>query len=266
VIDHVPGLADRARGRWPEVVLVENALDAGVSNARNAGIAQAQGDIVAFLDDDAVAEPTWLQRLLAVYAESPAIGVGGSIDPLWTGDRPSWFPEEFDWVVGCTYTGLPTRRAAVRNVIGTNMSFPREALDTVGGFDSRLGRVGTVPVGCDETELCIRLGRRWPERELVYEPAARVSHKVPARRATWRYFLSRCYAEGRSKAVVARVAGSHDALSTERVYTTHVLPAGVLGAIRDASVGRAAAIVAGFAATALGFVAGWAEGARAGAR
>ena len=141
------------------------------------------------------------------------------------------------------------------------MSFPREALEAVGGFDSRLGRVGTVPVGCDETELCIRLARRWPDRELVYEPAARVSHKVPALRATWRYFLSRCYAEGRSKAVVARVAGSHDALSTERTYVTRTLPRGVLRGLAAAlrgdvgGLGRAEAIVEGTALTVLSYAA-----------
>jgi GT2 family glycosyltransferase len=253
--------------------VVENRLDRGVSNARNAGVGRSSGEIVAFLDDDAVAEPTWLETLQEVYAETPAIGVGGSIEPIWAGGRPAWFPDEFGWVVGCTYTGMPTHRAPVRNLIGANMSFPREVLEAVGGFDSRLGRIGSLPIGCDETEFCIRAARRWPDRELVYEPRARVAHKVPARRATWRYFVSRCYAEGRSKALVAHVVGASDALATERSYTAKVLPAGVGRAVRQGlagsdggALGRAAAIVLGLAVTALGFGAGWVEGARAGAR
>jgi GT2 family glycosyltransferase len=273
VVDHEPDVADRARERWRGLTVVENVLEPGVSNARNAGVECAHGEIVAFLDDDAVADPTWLESLLAVYAETQAVGVGGRIEPIWISGRPAWFPDEFGWVVGCTYTGLPARRASVRNVIGTNMSFPRDVFAAVGGFDSRLGRVGSAPVGCDETEMCIRAGRRWPDRAIVYEPAARVAHKVPARRATWRYFLSRCYAEGRSKAVVAQVAGASSALSTERGYAARVLPAGALAALRDAwvngngaALGRAGAIVLGFAATALGFGAGWVEGARPEAR
>jgi GT2 family glycosyltransferase len=226
--------------------------------------------VVAFLDDDAVAATDWIAGLVRGYAEEgSALGVGGSIEPIWTTGRPRWFPSEFGWVVGCSYTGLPERSAAVRNMIGTNMSFRREVFETLGGFDSRIGRIGKVPIGCDETELCIRARRRWPDREIMYDPRAHVVHNVPASRTSWRYFVTRCHAEGRSKAIVVRLAGSTRALSTEIGYSTRVLPAGVVAGLRDAiadgdgsGLARAAAIVIGFAATSLGFVAGWIEGAR----
>jgi GT2 family glycosyltransferase len=269
VVDHEAELARRAAERWPAVALVENPGEQGISAARNAGVDQSSGDVVAFLDDDAVAEPDWVAGLVRRYAlHDSAIGVGGSIEPIWATGRPRWFPSEFGWVVGCSYTGLPERPSAVRNLIGTNMSFRREVFDTVGGFDSRLGRVSNVPVGCDETELCIRAGRQWPDREIVYDPQVRVAHNVPAGRTSRRYFVARCHAEGRSKAIVARLAGSTRALSTELGYSTRVLPAGIVAGLRDAVDGdgsglaRAAAIVLGFAATSVGFVAGWIEGAR----
>ncbi len=262
VVDHDRGLAQRARERWADLSVVENASDRGVSNARNTGIEAAKGEVVAFLDDDAVAEPKWLENMLLAYAEDSVIGVGGSIEPLWNGGRPAWFPDEFGWVVGCTYTGLPDRPTAVRNVIGTNMSFRRDVFGAIGGFESRLGRVGTSPIGCDETELCVRARQRWPERSIVYDPRVRVAHRVTARRRQWGYFVSRCYAEGRSKAVVARLVGSRDALSSEFGYATRVLPAGVVRGVRDALLrsdragwARAGAIVVGFAATVAGFAA-----------
>jgi hypothetical protein len=153
------------------------------------------------------------------------------------------------------------------------MSFRREVFDEVGGFDSRIGRQGALPIGCDETELCIRAGRRWPDRDVVYDPAARVAHNVPAQRGSWRYFVSRCYSEGRSKAVVARLVGSQRALTTELRYTTHVLPAGFVSSLNDAlfradrnGFARAAAIVVGLGCTSLGFAAGWIEGARSATR
>jgi GT2 family glycosyltransferase len=270
VVDHSPPVAERARDRWPDLTVIENPEDAGVSNARNAAIERAQSEVIAFVDDDAVAEPSWLETLLRGYDES-SLAVGGSIEPVWQAGRPRWFPAEFGWVVGCSYTGLPDRPAPVRNVIGTNMSFRREVFEAVGGFDNRVGRKGSLPIGCDETELCIRARRRWPDRDVVYDPAARVAHKVPPNRGTWRYFLSRCYSEGRSKAVVARLAGSTSTLSTELRYSTRVLPAGIARELHEAltagdgsALGRAAAIVLGLGSTSLGFAVEWIDQARGG--
>ena len=94
--------------------------------------------------------------------------------PDWTSGRPPWFPSEFDWVVGCTYRGMPTERARVRNVIGANMSFRRSVFAAAGGFALEMGRTGSYPLGNDDTEFCIRAHRALPDQELVFEPRARV--------------------------------------------------------------------------------------------
>ena len=65
------------------------------------------------------------------------------------------------------------------------MSFRRADVVAAGGFRLDLGRVGTRPMGCEETELCIRMSARRPGSVLRYEPAATVRHHVPAQRATW---------------------------------------------------------------------------------
>jgi glucosyl-dolichyl phosphate glucuronosyltransferase len=260
VVDHNPSLAARVRERIAEVVVKENLGARGVSTTRNTGVAAARGAVVAFLDDDAIAAPDWLERMLHAYQETSVMAVGGAIEPLWETGRPAWFPPEFGWVVGCSYTGLPDRPATVRNVIGTNMSFRSDVFEAIGGFDSAIGRVGRLPVGCDETELCVRAHHRWPERTIVYDPHILVSHRVPARRTRVAYFLSRCYGEGRSKALISGRVGSRDALSTELRYVTRVLPAGVARGLRDtlagdpSGVGRSAAILAGLAVTSIGFL------------
>ena len=254
VVDHNPDLQERLRVARPGVVVVSNVGRQGLSGARNTGVAVASGEVVAFLDDDAVAGREWVAAQAAAYADPTVIGTAALIEPAWAAGRPGWFPPEFDWVVGCSYTGLPTGTAEVRNAIGAGMSMRRAAVLAVGGFDDGLGRVGTNPVGCEETELCIRLRAANPGARIVTVPAARTRHLVPADRGTFRYFRTRCWAEGISKAGVrSRSCGA--ALGTERAYVVRVLPLGFARALRDRRPRRALALAAGLVATTGGYLA-----------
>jgi len=264
VVDHNPGLLQRLCSEAPQVKAVENGEERGLSGARNSGIAVARGEVVAFLDDDATAAPDWLEQLTVPYADEAVIGVGGFVDPVWPRrQRPAALPPEFDWVVGCSYRGLPETTAPVRNMIGANMSLRRSVFADVGGFRSGMGRIGTRPLGCEETELCIRARRWFPAAVILFEPRARVRHRVTLERTGWRYFRSRCYAEGLSKAAVSDRAGSRDGLASERAYALRTLPSGVLRGLADtltlrdiAGVVRGFAIVAGLLVTATGYLVG----------
>ena len=221
--------------------------------------ATATGEVLAFLDDDAVAEPDWLERLLAGYEDPRVLAVGGAVLPWWVAGRPAAFPPEFDWVVGCTYRGMPDVPAPVRNLIGANMSFRRQLLERAGGFVDGIGRIGTKPVGCEETELCIRLGQLDPEGVILFDPSVAVRHVVTPDRTTLRYYARRCWSEGRSKALVAARVGSRDALSNERRHALLILPRALRSALaRFDLVGavQAAAIVTGLFITTAGYVAG----------
>ena len=262
VVDHNPQLLERVRRELPAVHAHANASRRGLSGARNTGVTLACSPIVAFLDDDAVPARDWLAKLVAPYEDGRVMATGGRCDPDWLAGRPGWFPEEFDWVVGCTYRGLPGALSEIRNPIGASMSFRRWALDATGSFREDIGRVGRTPLGCEETELAIRLRRRLPGSRVVYVPDAAVSHLVPAERARLQYFLARCHAEGISKALVSGSAGARRALASERRYAYRTLPGGVARGARDAlrgdlaGLGRAAAIVVGLAVTVAGYVRG----------
>lgn len=260
VVDHNPKLLQCVDEQVPGVITVTNDEPRGLSGARNCGIRAAQGELLAFIDEDALARRDWLERLTFGYSDPNVLGIGGAVEPIWLANQPEWFPEEFNWVVGCSYRGLPQTTAPVRNLIGCNMSFRRKVFDRIGGFKHGIGRVGTRPTGCEETELCIRLTQNYPDSILLYEPKAQVYHRVPGQRTRWRYFGARCYAEGQSKALVSRVVGARASLTSERRYTVDTLPQGLKRNLRDAllhrepmGLARAAAILAGLGITTAGY-------------
>ena len=265
VIDHNDSLLGRARGAFgPDVLVTTNTGPHGLAGARNTGLSLAMGDVVAFLDDDAEAEPGWLESLVGPYDIPTVAGTGAYVMPMWPGGRrPRWFPPEFDWVVGCSYRGLPEVVARVRNPIGAAMSFRRSLFDEVGGFDTDMGRrLGARPLGCEETELAVRAQATNHQIEFVHVPQARVRHLVSADRTRFRYFVRRCYAEGLSKAALAQRAGPSPALASERHYASSTLPRGVLGGVTDglrgdvAGLARAATIATGLVVTSVAYVLG----------
>ncbi len=275
VIDGDTELERLARKKLDGVVVAMNAHPSGLSGSRQTGAERASGTILAFLDDDAIADPDWIAELLVAYEDPGAIGVGGHVDPLWQEPAPAWFPPEFNWVIGCTYAGMPIKVTRIRNPIGANMSVWASVLAEAGAFDSRLGRVdgrqglsGTA----EETEFGIRTTATHPGRYWVYRPQARVRHAVTPDRATWRYFIARCRVEGRAKGLLATVAGAGPGLESERIYVRSVLPRAVARNVRAGLAGerdafaRAGAILAGLAVTTLAYVISRGETIRAARR
>jgi hypothetical protein len=273
VIDHNPELAAQARRSLAGVTVLESHEPPGLSGARNAGLRSASQPVTVFLDDDARARPGWLAALTEPYASADVVATGGSVHPLWPGRRPRWLPPAFDWVVGCSYAGLPGRTGVVRNPIGANMSMRTQPALDAGGFETGLGRVGTRPLGCEETELAIRLTAPRPGSVVMYVPGAAVDHHVGAERLNPGYFLRRCWHEGLSKAVVVRLAGSSAGLARERRHVAAVIPAAFVRDLRRVVTGdmdafmRICALFGGLAATVAGYLSGRASfAAHGGAR
>ena len=150
----------------------------------------------------------------------------------------------------------------VRNPIGASMSLRTNLALEAGGFDDAVGRVGTSPRGCEETELAIRLTASRPGSTIFYVPAAAVDHHVSAERLRFGYFVSRCWHEGLSKADVVRMVGSSAGLERERRHTAVVIPAALMRELRSLAAGdagagmRMAATIAGLSTVVAGYFTG----------
>jgi len=260
VVDHNPKLYRRIRRDLAGVTVLENAYAHGVSGNRNTGAFTAGTSLIAFLDDDTIADPHWLDRLIRPFDDPKVVGTGGGINPDWERPRPRWMPEEFLWAVGGSYAGMPTRTAPIRNVWSASMIVRRDVFVAVGGFRVGFGKLGDRNRP-EDTELCLRMsaldGGHW-----MYVPDAVIRHEVPARRSTFGFFLRRCYAEGRGKVQMAALDSGDtaraDALGTERAYLWS-LPRAVVRNLGAALAGRGAdhalkagGVVAGVAAAAYG--------------
>jgi GT2 family glycosyltransferase len=264
VVDHNPDLLARVHAYFPAVIGIANSEPQGLSGARNSGVATAQSSLVAFLDDDAMAEPDWLARLCRCCEDPQVMGTGGTVEPYWLSTQPAWFPEEFYWTLGCTYQQRPEQPSVVRNPFGGCTCYRRELFEAIGGFRCDIGRDSRArPMGGEETEFCIRARQHWPEKIFLYEPKAIIHHRIPATRATWRYFRSRCYAEGLSKALVAHYIGTKDGLASERSYIISNLAQGVKRGVAKTlfqhdrtGIARAGAIVVGLGTTIAGYLIG----------
>ncbi|MEE4023021.1 glycosyltransferase [Gordonia sp. PKS22-38] len=272
VVDHNEDLRRRLERRFDgdatpalradQIVIADNTFANGLSGARNAGLALATEDVVVFLDDDAVARPDALSEVRAAFADDTTLAIGGGVHADWAGATPGWFPDEFGWVVGCDYRGIAADGAEIRNPIGAAMAARRAELTKIGGFDSELGRVGSVPAGCEETLMGIELGRAFPDGHILRRSAFGVDHRVPENRADLRYFLSRCRHEGQSKAVLSKLAGPSSALSAEVTFLATTVTTGIaryLGQLVRGDLtaaARLAMLLVGVAMTVLGTAVG----------
>ena len=195
VVDHNPDLYGRLRAVLPDVTVVENRKQRGLSGGKNTGVEVTSSDVVAFWTTTLWPTPTGLDTFARLHRREHR-RCRRHHPPLWESARPRWFPEELDWVLGCTFTGREP--GPVRNLLGGNASFRREVFSVAGGFPSHIGRTSAQrrPLGCEETEFCIRVSQHRPDWTFVFEPQAVIWHRVPAERERFSYFRSRCFAEG----------------------------------------------------------------------
>lgn len=206
VVDGDLRLCYRAKDDWgdhEDVIVHCNDDNLGLSGSRNRGIDVASGDVIAFMDDDAVADEHWIDELVSAYREHKVEAVGGKMEPIWIDGNPEFLPEEFYWLIGVTHRGFPDE-GPVRNTFGSNISFRADVLDSLGGFDEQLGRKGERQIQGEETELAARL-RNDLHGTLYYSPDASVGHKVFEYRTNFLWLVKRAFWQGYSKQVMQQL-------------------------------------------------------------
>jgi glucosyl-dolichyl phosphate glucuronosyltransferase len=174
--------------------------NAGAARARNFGLEQARGEIVAFIDDDAIAADGWLDTIRDEFASNAGDVhfLAGRVEPLWTAGRPHWLPPCREFLYGLYDIGEERRLMPEHDQpITANMAGRRAMFVGLGGFDERLGfnHFRRNPMLAGEDAM---MGQRAREAgfPIHYQPAMRVQHRMPAVKSRRDYFLKRHFWEG----------------------------------------------------------------------
>lgn len=165
----------------------------GLSHARNAAVSNSDADIIAFIDDDACAKESWAIELIKAFNSQSQVGcVGGRISPIWTQDIPSWLYRDLYGLLSVVDWGGKTREALESEwFAGANIAFDRRLIKGWGGFNTKLGRIGSGNslLSNEETELLDKI--KVSDYKAVYAPDVHVDHLVEEGRLNQNWFRRR---------------------------------------------------------------------------
>ncbi len=200
----------------PRVSVVQISNESGgVSEARNEGIKQARGDIIAYIDSDAVADENWLQKINKVYQENEdVIAVGGKSIANWETNKPWYLPDSFLWLVGVTHKGHPDHGEIIRSTFGCNMTFKKNIFDKISGFSSDLGKSHGFNLQGEEPELGLRIQNEF-NTGMYYTKNAIIYHTVEKHQTNFKWLSKRAYLQGVTKAIMSNKKSE---LQTEENY------------------------------------------------
>ena len=177
----------------------------GLSKARNRGSKEAKGEIITFIDDDAIADKYLLEKILDVYDHYPQASIiGGKIKPVWSINKPSWLTKNLE-----TYYSLLDLGDEIMEInfpqtpFGCNFSIKRQLFLDLGGFSADLGRTGTNLLSGEEIYLCYL--SELNNNKSYYVPKAIVYHRIPPERLNRYFLIKRSFYQGISNIVFQKI-------------------------------------------------------------
>lgn len=184
-------------------VRIYEITKSGLDNARNFGIKHSHSDIIAFIDDDAVATSDWLSSIEKSHSKKDAPAIGGKVLPVWPKKGKP------DWIKGILlaylsilegYSDKPIPVHPLDWLAGTNISFKKHIFKEVGYFDEELDRKEKILLSSGEVELCNRIRKKG--YEIIFDPSLIVKHVIPLSRLTPQYMIDRAYWQGVSDLIL----------------------------------------------------------------
>ncbi len=185
-----------------------NETRQGASFARNTGAGYARSPLLCFMDDDAIAEKEYLQRIITFFDQYPdAGGLGGRIIPKYIPEEPAWMSHYVSSLVGhFDYSDTVSVFSANKYPLESNMIIRKKDFDAIGGFDTALpGVVGTLRIGGEGKDFFFRL--KALGRTIYYDPSVRVQHVVETAKLTKDYMYRVASGIGRGEKVRIIKAG-----------------------------------------------------------
>ncbi|HEU4469984.1 MAG TPA: glycosyltransferase [Flavisolibacter sp.] len=174
----------------------------GASFARNTGASFAKAPLLCFMDDDAIAEPEYLERILAFFSgNQEAAGLGGRIIPRYIPSEPAWMSHFVSSLVGnfdYSPTLVPFKEG--KYPLESNMIVRKADFDAIGGFNTNLpGVKGTLRIGGEGKDFFLRL--QGLNKTIWYDPDVIVHHVVEVKKLTPHYMYRVASGIGRGERV-----------------------------------------------------------------
>lgn len=202
--------------------IIYNSDNKGLSHSRNIGIENSSGDILAFIDDDAIPDENWVKSLIEIFDSDDDIGaMTGHIIPEWEHKSMAWFPKELHWMISCSYTLTPTVKQEVNRGFGTNMAFRRDIIHKVGIFATNIGINKKKWIGGEDTDMFLRVKNAG--MKVVFEPKVIVKHKIYNYRIKIRNIIKRAFNGGFSVAMMKKSFAYDLSNSIENTYLESLL-------------------------------------------